>query len=333
MSLSKSNNLSIVYSDRIDAVTDPSEKFKSDNGWCITLNKTQPELVKTILEKIPEYLLPLISTVIMSGSTNGKAKQTIHDSIHNGKNRSRPSAARQAISLIDLSELNPKMQKTLDVFGVDAACSSGIKAMQIAEMILEKSDGLVMIVGAECASIQLMRHIFDSLGAMSHDDEWLVPFSEHPNGIMLGDGAGVIMLASGDFAKEHSLDIEATVDSIGFATIPSHPTQPSDPALSLQLIMDTIARSGKQISDFAHWDAHATGTPLGDKTEMELHDNIMKDVPITAYKQQIGHTLGASGLIETAAAIKNNKGSAKKTIIKTSFGFGGQNGILVLTVN
>ena len=96
--------------------------------------------------------------------------------------------------------------------------------------------------------------------------------------------------------------------------------------------MDTIARSGRQISDFAHWDAHATGTPLGDKTEMELHDIIMKDVPITAYKRQIGHTLGASGLVETIAAIKNNKGSIKKTIIKTSFGFGGQNGILVLTV-
>jgi 3-oxoacyl-[acyl-carrier-protein] synthase II len=122
-----------------------------------------------------------------------------------------------------------------------------------------------------------------------------------------------------------------------------------------------LASAGLSARDIDHVNAHATSTPIGDEGEARALGRILgervKDVPVTAPKSMLGHTLGAAGGIETgilaltlhkglipptinydepdpACALNVVHGSAREqrvsVAIKNSFGFGGTNASLVL---
>lgn len=327
-----SNKLSVLYSNRVDAVTEGTKPEKTEHGWLSPLGLSYSDLVKKTLNDLPENLVSLISNIIVAGSHgDSTAKEELHKNISSGKTRTKPSQALQSLGVMDLSFLFPKIKNNLNMFSVETACSSGIKALELASLI--KSDGLTMIISAEVATVEFIKHIFGSIGALSKADVWAPPLSQDVAGIMLGDGAAVMLVSSADYAEQNNLTVEATIESIGFQTVPTHPTRPSDPVQLEDLIKQTIQDSGINLDSFSYWDAHATATPAGDAVEIALHESILPDVPIRSYKSKIGHALGASSLVELVAAIKNFNDEKNKTFLKCSFGFGGQNGIVVVTVS
>lgn len=331
-SMPSPNKLSILYSKHIDAETEQLLPVKTEHGWTLPLNLSYSALVNKVLSELPENLLPLVSNVIIAGSHgDSTAKEELHKNINQGKTRTRPSQALQSLGVIDLSWLYPKLNSELTVFSVETACSSGIKALQLASIY--GNTGATMIISAEVSTVEFIKHIFGSIGALSKADTWVPPFYKDVSGIMLGDGAAVTIVSSKEYADQNNLPSEATIESIGFQTIPTHPTRPSDPLQLQNLIYTTIQKSGIDMSNFSYWDAHATATPTGDAVEIALHEAILPNVPIRSYKSKIGHALGASSLVELVAAIKNFSDDTNKTFLKCSFGFGGQNGIVVVTVS
>ena len=324
------NKLSILYSKHVDAVTENATPVKTNQGWVLPLNLSYSDLQKKALSELPDHLLPLINTIIVAGTfSDSTAVNEVHKNINQGRTRSRPSKALQYLGLVDLSELYSKLSSNIDMFSVLAACASGIKALQLAQ---RNESGLTLIISAEVASIEFINHLFNSIGATSKADTWAPPMDSNVGGIMLGDGSAAIIVSSTNFAEKHNLKTKAIIESLGYETIPTHPTNPSDIKKLEVLIENTIFESGIPKEDFSYWNAHATATPAGDSVELELHSKILPDIPITSYKSKIGHTLGASSLVELAAAIDNFDDPSKKTFLKCSFGFGGNNGILVVSV-
>lgn len=326
-----SNKLSVLYSNHIDSVTENASPSKTEHGWVTELNLSYTDLMNRVLSELPDDLLSSIKNVIIAGTdTDSNAKEIIHRNIHQGKKRSRPTTALQSLGTYELSWLYKKLNSDLNMFSVGAACASGIKAFHLASLF---DNGPTLILGAEVpGSAEFVQHIFTSVGALSTADTWAPPFNNDVSGIMLGDGAGVVVVAPEKFTIEHNLKATAIIESIGWATIPTHITDPSDIASLEKLIDETIISSGIPKENFSYWDAHATATPSGDRVEMELHDKILPNIPISSYKARVGHTLAASSLVELSAAIKNFNDPTNRSFLKCSFGFGGQNGIMVVTV-
>jgi 3-oxoacyl-[acyl-carrier-protein] synthase II len=200
---------------------------------------------------------------------------------------------------------------------------------------------------------------FNSLGAISKSENFAGPFDKTRSGFAMGVGAAFLVVCTESKAKQHDWSPIAFVDSVVSATKPVHPTNPSDVKFISDLVNNAIRESGKNKKDFAHWNAHATCTPMGDdleyKTFIEVFGNM--EIPISSLKGAIGHTMGPSALIELIhgiRSIQNKKifsnhrlyepieidprilrteiSTEKHTMLKTSFGFGGRNSVAVISV-
>jgi len=321
--------LVILHTCRIDAQTENVSPTLTNHGWCVTLPYGSAEMVDRMLQGVPCNLLQHVKHVILTNHGDHAAKQQIHEDIWNKKHRSRPLVSLQSIGTVDLREIFKHTAPSLNVFSVYTACSSGIKGLHLLEQLLQSTDDLAIVLAYESGSVQYLRHIFDSVGATSKDPVWAPPLTSNANGTMLGDGAALMIVSKQSTADKLGVSVKACIDSIGFATVPTHFTRPSQQDIVHQLIVDTIERSGK--SDFVLWDAHATGTVIGDTAEKTLHNAILPHVPIYSHKAVAGHTLSASSLVETVAAIDRLSGSTQQTFLKCGFGFGGQNGVMVVT--
>ena len=158
-------------------------------------------------------------------------------------------------------------------------------------------------------------------------------------------------------------DIHSAVlpDSVS-ATMASHITLPAPGGIgAVRAARRALEKAGLTPADLDHVNAHATSTPEGDKSELQAIRTILgdraADVPITANKSMVGHTLGAAGAIEAIVTIQSiREGCIPPTInlrdpdpagegldltpnvaarrdvrtaLSNSFGFGGQNTALV----
>jgi 3-oxoacyl-[acyl-carrier-protein] synthase II len=210
-------------------------------------------------------------------------------------------------------------------YSIGSACASSAHALALAVKELEYSFHpieCVIVVGVEGSLGRLGIGGFTALRALATGpDASSIPFDERRSGFIMSEGAGVIVL-EGTKAWDDGL---AKIRGINMNTDTAEITQGT-----LDAYTDAI--------DF-HWrddlgldifiKAHATSTPKGDELEAEAI-NLVYDkerVTIFAPKKHIGHTLGASGVIETILSLEyvqriNHK---SKYVISNSFGFGGTN--------
>jgi 3-oxoacyl-[acyl-carrier-protein] synthase II len=129
------------------------------------------------------------------------------------------------------------------------------------------------------------------------------PFDARRDGLVIGEGAGTLVLEEYERAKR--LDKQIYAEIIGFGTNcdGTHVTNPS--ADGMRGAMELALRSagcGPETIDYVN--AHATGTVVGDIAESQAtHAVFGKRVPVSSLKGHLGHTLGACGGIEAALAI------------------------------
>ena len=146
------------------------------------------------------------------------------------------------------------------------------------------------------------------------------PFDLYRDGIVLSEGAGVIVCESVEHAMRRGSRIYAEVggwahnsDSTNMMMIRPDGIQ------GKRVLQEATSESGLQTKDIDLVMAHAAGTNADDKTEAEILHLVfgaeIHELPITAIKSMIGHTQGACGVIESAAAVLSiYKGTALPTI-------------------
>jgi 3-oxoacyl-[acyl-carrier-protein] synthase II len=252
-------------------------------------------------------------------------------------------------------------------FTTVSACATGGHAIGEAFETIRRGDADTMIAGGSEAGVyEPLIGGFDSMRALSrrNDDPEAAsrPFDKARDGFVCGEGAGVLVLEELGHAQARGAAILAELIGYGATADASHITLPAPGGIgAVRAAQRALDKAGIGPDDVDHVNAHATSTPEGDKAELQAIRTIFGDrageIPVTANKSMIGHTLGAAGAIEaivtilsirescvpptinlddpddTAVGLDLTPNRAKshdiRTALSNSFGFGGQNTALV----
>lgn len=196
---------------------------------------------------------------------------------------------------------------------VATACASAGNAMGDAfDAIQANKADIIVTGGTEAAMTPLGLAAFAAMKALStrNDDPERAsrPFDKDRDGFVLSEGAGVLVFEEYEHAKQRGANILAEVLGVGASCDAGDMVQP-DPegkgaARAMQLALDS---AGINAAEVDYINAHGTSTPLGDVAETVAIKNVFGDhakkVAVSSTKSATGHTLGASGGLESIFSV------------------------------
>jgi len=248
---------------------------------------------------------------------------------------------------------------------VDAACSTAAHSIGSAFNMIRNGSLQVAVTGAaDCPFSPAVVGAWMALHAVStHYDspaEACRPFSADRDGMVLGEGAGILVLEAESHALRRGVSILAEVKGYGASADSSHLTQPTKkgPALAMQRAMEDADLS---VDDIDYINAHATGTVWNDKNETRAIKEVFGEraykIPVVGNKAAFGHSIAGSGALELIGCILSlrdqivsptinykvpdpecdldyvTEGSRKMSlnnVMSNSFAFGGSNAVLIV---
>lgn len=187
------------------------------------------------------------------------------------------------------------------------ACTSGSLAIGYAYEAIKYGKQDVMIAGgAEEFDIAQVA-VFDTLYATSvkNDTPELSPspFDKVRDGLVIGSGAGTLVLEEYEHAKKRGAKIYAEIVGFGSNTDGMHATQPNKITMAKCLEL-SLADAGLTADKIGYVNLHGTGTTHGDIAESNATESVMGHVPASSLKSYVGHTLGACGALEAIWTIQ-----------------------------
>ena len=253
-------------------------------------------------------------------------------------------------------------------FTATSACSSGGHAVGIGALLLEsgKAD-MVVAGGAEAAISPLTVNAYGCMGVLTtrNDDPATAsrPFDAGRDGFLIGEGAASLILEREEDARARGARIYAYLAGAGMTTDAHSIAIPEpDGRAAAQAINMALGEAGIAPEKVGYVNAHGTSTGANDKTETKAIKRAFGEhayhLAVSSTKSMIGHTLGAAGAVEAVATVLAvHHGVLPPTInyetpdpdcdldyvpnearevqleaaISNSFGFGGQNSVLLFT--
>lgn len=204
------------------------------------------------------------------------------------------------------------------IFSPQGACASGNHAIGLgARMIRDGDCDFVLAGGVDACLVPEIVQGFANMNATikispedrAHEDPTQAsrPFSIDRKGIVLSEGAGVLVLAPEDLLSAYGLTPKAEVMGIGWTSDALHYTRPNAETI-VRAMREAIEDACLEATDIQYVNAHGTSTPKGDTTEIGCLRTVfgpaLEKIPVSSNKSQIGHTLGASAAIEAALGIE-----------------------------
>lgn len=184
------------------------------------------------------------------------------------------------------------------------ACSSAANSLILgANLIKAGRFDVVVAGGTECLTRYHLNG-FNSL--MILDREPCRPFDASRSGLNLGEGAGFVVLESGEHASARGVDPLAALDGYGNACDAFHQTASSPDGEGAYLAMSkALDMAGLMPSDIDYINAHGTGTVNNDASESQAMLRLFggRVPPVSSTKSFTGHTTSASGSIETVICL------------------------------
>jgi len=265
-----------------------------------------------------QHGLILDQTVGVIESLNPGLSEEKLDEIRQKLRASLPPINPQIIPALIDNLLTGRIANRLDLMGsnfiLDAACSSSLIAVDqcVKNLSLDLCD--VALAGGVTAGIPPEGMMtFSELGALSHS-EFLRPFDRHADGTMLGEGGGMIVLKRRRDAEKDGERIYALIKGLGIAS-----DGKASGLLAPRLEGEALAikrayqNTGLQPETVGLIEAHGTGIPLGDRTEIQAlslsfgpRRGSHPTCGVGSVKSMIGHTIsaaGMAGLIKVALAL------------------------------
>ena len=204
------------------------------------------------------------------------------------------------------------------VFSPQGACASGNHAIGMGARMIRDGDCDFVLAGGvdSCLIPEIIQGFANMMATIrigpddrAYEDPTQAsrPFSVDRRGIVLSEGAGVVVLAAEDCLIPNGLKPKAEVMGVGWTSDAYHFTLPKADTI-IRAIHEAIDDAGLQPEDIHYVNAHGTSTPKGDATEIEclraVFGDALQNIPVSSNKSQIGHTLGASAAIEAALGIE-----------------------------
>ena len=194
------------------------------------------------------------------------------------------------------------------VMCTSAACVSASAAIGYGFEMIGLGQADVMVCGGAEELHFSHAAVFDMLKAASKaynttPDLTPRPFDQKRDGLVVGEGAGTLVLEEYERAKKLDKKIYAEVIGFGTNCDGTHVTNPSRDGM--QRAMELALRSAHcEAGSIDYVNAHATGTSVGDIAESQAtHAVFGNRVPVSSLKGNLGHTLGACGALEVAFSI------------------------------
>ncbi|MZG56094.1 beta-ketoacyl-ACP synthase [Photobacterium lucens] len=188
------------------------------------------------------------------------------------------------------------------VIPTSSACTSGSQAIGYAYEAIKHGYQTVMVAGGAEELCPTESAVFDTLFATSLKNDTPKatprPYDTERDGLVIGEGAGTLVLEEYDHAVARGAKIYAEV--VGFASNcdAAHVTQPQKETMQLCMEM-ALQQANLSPSAIDYISAHGTATEKGDIAESQATASIFgNDTPISSLKSYLGHTLGACGAIE-----------------------------------
>lgn len=187
-------------------------------------------------------------------------------------------------------------------YTLDAACATSLYAIKLAcdELVTGKSD--MMLAGAVCASDQLFIHMgFSIFHAYAPHEQKFVPMDKDSAGLVSSEGAGMVVLKRLEDAERDGDNILAVIGGIGLSNDGRGKFLLSPHPKGQRLAFERAYELG-QISakDTDYLECHATGTPLGDVTELNSISDFFATQNVKpllgSVKSNMGHLLTAAGM-------------------------------------
>ncbi|MCC3776102.1 beta-ketoacyl synthase [Streptomyces sp. UNOB3_S3] len=272
--------------------------------------------------------------------------------------RSVPNMAAGEVA-IDLGARGPN-------FTTSSACASGATAIGVARDLLRSgSCDIVLAGGSESPGSRIAAACFSRMRALSRRRERPElasrPFDAARDGFVLGEGAAVLVLERLATARARRAPVLALLRGYGAGSDAYHPIAPHPDGDGVaRVLRAALEDAGCRPRDIGHVNAHGTSTRMNDAAEAAALVRVFGDdmPPVTASKGVIGHALGAAGAIQaayTVLALRHGtvpptanfevqdgphkvdvvaglpRPTAADTAVSCSFGFGGQNAVLLFT--
>jgi 3-oxoacyl-[acyl-carrier-protein] synthase II len=245
------------------------------------------------------------------------------------------------------------------------ACASS--AVAIGEAYRAIRDGyldLAIVGGAEAIMVPGMVAAWSAMRVLAPPDATnpersCRPFSARRTGLVLGEGAGALVLESLDVARARGRTPLAEIAGYGISCDATHIAKP-DVAGQAAAMRAALADADLEPSGIGYINAHGTATPLGDVVETESIREVFGAscaIPVSSTKALHGHLLGASGAVELIATLmalrtgtlpptghldapdprcdldyvpnEARRDVALDAVMSNSFAFGGTNAVLI----
>ncbi len=252
-------------------------------------------------------------------------------------------------------------------FSVASACASGADGIGMAWMMLKLGMIDAALTGAAEATITSTGvAAFDRVGAMSrrNDDYSMTPqpFDKNRDGLVMGEGAAVLVLERENSAKQRGANIYAELAGYGGTADAFHVTAPHEQgeggAAAIRIALESAQANPDEVG---YINAHGTGTQLNDLSETRAlkaaFGALAYKIPVSSTKSMTGHMMGATGALEAIFCVQAiNQNLLPPTIhyetpdpecdldyipnqareqkislaISNAFGFGGHNAVLAI---
>jgi 3-oxoacyl-[acyl-carrier-protein] synthase II len=190
---------------------------------------------------------------------------------------------------------------------IASACASGEDGIGMAWMMLRAGMIDVAIAGAaEAAIVKTAVAAFDRMQAMSRrglNDGTPSPFDKNRDGLVIGEGAAILILETENHAKARGASILAELAGYGSSADAYHITAPHAQGIGgAQAMKIAVESAGLNLDEVDYINAHGTGTQLNDLSETRAIKAVFGkgayDLAVSSTKSMTGHMMGATGALE-----------------------------------
>lgn len=244
------------------------------------------------------------AVVIGSGCGGQHSTDLSHKQLHaEQKKRLSPLFIPLIMHNAPASQISMRFGLTGPTLSVATACASANHALGQAFWYVRQGLADVALAGgADAPLTPVVLMSWDSMRAVSQDT--CRPFCRQRKGMILGEGAGVLVLESLDRARDRRAKIYGEIVGCGMSADAHHLTQPS--ALgAVRAMRAALADGGLAPEQIGYINAHGTGTQANDATETraihELFGSHARQLAVSSTKSMHGHALGGSGALEAVA--------------------------------
>jgi 3-oxoacyl-[acyl-carrier-protein] synthase II len=189
---------------------------------------------------------------------------------------------------------------------VVTACAAGSNSISIGVDLIRYDRADVVLACAVDPLTEISLSGFNILMALSRTASR--PFDRDRDGLVVGEGAGALVLEDYERALASGRRIYAEISGYGLSNDGYHPTQPDPEAGGARrAILRALQDADCAPEDMGYINAHGTATRYNDLMELKAISSVYgeraRQIPISSIKSMIGHTLGAAGTLEAIATV------------------------------